>query len=233
MSGNTARGGTVTIAENGLGVSYVPPPGQTGSDIAKYIACDQDGACGEAFILITIVDEQSSNRRRRRHLRKDSDVQQQHDHSRSSHGHGPSNNAALIAALLDALGGDNNVQIIINTNSGNTQTTTNNDNSNSKCIVCVCFVHMMWSPACHGSAHSIFSLLYLLFSHSTTGDNDNSVSNTDNSVVNSNTNSFNNINVNEGELQPVKPTTKPEELPTQSPSLVSIGIDFTSYNVPY
>ena len=59
LSGNTARGGTVTIAGNGLGVSYVPPPGQTGSDIAKYIACDQDGACGEAFIFITIVDEQS------------------------------------------------------------------------------------------------------------------------------------------------------------------------------
>jgi len=142
LSGNTARGGTVTVAGNGLGVSYVPPPGQTGSDIAKYIACDQDGACGEAFIFITIVDDQSPSTRRR-HLRKDSDVQQQHDHSRSYHGHGPNHNSALIAALLDALGGDNNVQIIINTNSGNTQTTTNNDNSNSKCIVCVCFVHMM------------------------------------------------------------------------------------------
>lgn len=107
LSGNTARGGTVTIAENGLGVSYVPPPGQTGSDIAKYIACDQDGACGEAFVFITIVDEQSSTRRR--HLRKDSVMQQQHDHSRSYHGHGPNHNAALIAALLDALGGDNNI----------------------------------------------------------------------------------------------------------------------------
>ena len=146
MSGNTARGGTVTVAENGIGVSYVPPPGQTGSDIAKYIACDQDGACGEAFIFITIVDERTlspSTRRRRRHLRQDSVMQQQHDHSRSYHGHGLNHNAALIAALLDALGGDNNVQIIINSNSGNTQTTTNNDNSNSKCMLCVyvCFVH--------------------------------------------------------------------------------------------
>jgi len=76
--------------------------------------------------------------RHRRHLRKDSDEQQHALHSTPSSHHGSNRNAALIASLLDALGGDDNIEIIINANSGNTETTTNNDNSNSKSFVMCC-----------------------------------------------------------------------------------------------
>jgi hypothetical protein len=87
------------------------------------------------ILMVSMTTAKHVREGRRRHLRKDSDVQQHALRSTPSSHHGSNRNAALIASLLDALSGDNNIQIIINTNSGNTETTTNNDNSNSKYIV--------------------------------------------------------------------------------------------------
>ena len=78
--------------------------------------------------------------RHRRHLRQDPNIpKQQHAlFPTPSYQQGSNNNAALIDALMDALGGDNNIQITINSNSGNTQSSTTNDNSNSKSFVMCC-----------------------------------------------------------------------------------------------
>jgi len=80
--------------------------------------------------------------RHRRHLRQDPNIPKQQHALRFPSSQGPSNhnNAALIDALMDALGGDNNIQITINSNSGNTQSSTTNDNSNSEVVrlCCVC-----------------------------------------------------------------------------------------------
>lgn len=91
-------------------------------------------------ILLVNMTTAKHVREGRRRLPKDSDMQEQYAlHSTPSSHYGSNRNAALIASLLDALGGDDNIQIIINANSGNTETTTNNDNSNSKSFV-LCYV---------------------------------------------------------------------------------------------